>query len=52
MIICSIPASIWQRRRYPVHKLTRTFALALRSKLTAIAKFNAAFKSRSQLKLQ
>ena len=24
MIICSIPASFWQRRRYPVHKLSRT----------------------------
>ena len=24
MIICSIPASFWQRRRYPVHKLSRS----------------------------
>ncbi|WP_293087974.1 hypothetical protein [Okeania sp. SIO3B5] len=24
MIICSILASTWQRRRYPVHKLKRT----------------------------
>ncbi len=24
MIICSIPASIWQRRRYPVHRLSRS----------------------------
>ncbi len=24
MIICFIPASFWQRRRYPVHKLSRS----------------------------
>ncbi|WP_293125973.1 hypothetical protein [Okeania sp. SIO1I7] len=48
MIICSIPASFWQRRRYPVYKLSRSFALALRSKLTAIARFKLAFKSRSR----
>ena len=24
LIICSIPASFWQRRRYPVHKLSRS----------------------------
>ena len=64
LIISSILASTWQRWRYPVHKLPRSFAVASQNwrnatkiakrvsgaelLLTAIAKFNALIKSRSR----
>ncbi len=44
-LVCSIPASTWQRRCYPVHKLSRSFAVASQNWRNATKIAKRAFRS-------